>query len=249
MTPTNLFTKGLDGIKLFMATSEPRGHIVSLISLVDQPRYQKGYKKMAEINMNVVAENLGQISILGSHLGGKYFKAAAKETWTDFDNEKRDAEMNPELSKFILNRSPRKFEIRDFDVVAQSIKQNQIDGTVSVVFNPGLDSEAEATIIAGETGFGQATDEALLEALKGEKRIFANGPKLLAKINDLNQHELDKVTALIKALNAQKDSIVSTMKANEKKVNDYEENLLKSKKELGDADSGTVEIIVGGGQS
>lgn len=201
---------------------------------------------MAEINMQTVTENLGQISILGSHLGGKYFKAAAKETWTDFDNQKRSAEMNPDGGNFILNRSPRKFEIRDFDVIAQSIHQNSIDGTVSVVFNPGLESEAEATIVAGEIGFGQATDEALLEALKGEKRIFANGPKLLNKVNDLNQHELDKLNALIKALTAQKDSIISTMKANEKKVTDYEDNLAKSKAALKTVttDSGTVSIKV-----
>ena len=181
------------------------------------------------VNMQSVAENLGQISILGSHLGGKYFKAAAKETWTDFDNQKRQIELNPDAGMFILNRAPRKYEVRDFDVIAQTIKTNPIDGTTCVVFNPGLESEAEATIVAGEMGFGQTTDEALLEALKGEKRIFANGPKLLAKINDLNQHELDKLTQLIKILNAQKDSIISTMKANEKKVNDYEENLAKSK--------------------
>jgi hypothetical protein len=201
---------------------------------------------MNEVNMNAVAENLGQISVLGSHLGGKYFKAAAKETWTDFDNQKRAAELNPENGGFILNRSPRKFEVRDFDVIAQTIKTNPIDNTTCVVFNPGLDSEAEATIVAGEMGFGQTTDEALLEALKGEKRIFANGPKLLAKVNDLNQHELDRLTALIKALNAQKDSIISTMKANEKKVNDYEEALSKSKAALKttSTDSGTVSIQV-----
>ena len=201
---------------------------------------------MNEVNMNAVAENLGQISALGSHLGGKYFKAAAKETWTDFDNQKRTAELNPENGGFILNRSPRKFEVRDFDVIAQTIKTNPIDNTTCVVFNPGLDSEAEATIVAGEVGFGQTTDEALLEALKGEKRIFANGPKLLAKVNDLNQHELDRLTALIKALNAQKDSIISTMKANEKKVNDYEDALAKSKAALKttSTDSGTVSIQV-----
>jgi hypothetical protein len=201
---------------------------------------------MNEVNMNCVTPFLGQISVLGSHLGGKYFKAAAKETWTDFDNQKRTAELNPENGGFILNRSPRKFEVRDFDVIAQTIKTNPIDNTTCVVFNPGLDSEAEATMVAGEMGFGQTTDEALLEALKGEKRIFANGPKLLTKVNDLNQHELDRLTALIKILNAQKDSIISTMKANEKKVNDYEEALDKSKAKMKTTttDSGTVSIQV-----
>jgi hypothetical protein len=68
----------------------------------------------------------------------------------------------------------------------------------------------------------------------------------LNKVNVANQQNVDMITALIKALQAQKDSIISTMKANEKKVNDYEENLLKSKKELETADGGTVEVIISG---
>lgn len=201
---------------------------------------------MNEVNMTVVNENLGQISALGSHLGGKYFKTVAKETWTDFDNTKRNIELNPESPAFILNRSPRKFEIRDFDVLTQAIKTS-IDGVTSVVFNPGTDTEAEATIVAGEAGFGMATDEALAEALKGQNRIFANGPKLLGKVNILNQHEVDNLNAVIKALTSQRDSIISTMKANEKKVNDFEAALAKSKAALKipAADSGSsVSIVV-----
>ena len=200
---------------------------------------------MSEVNMNIVTENIGKISALGSHLGGKYFKTAAKETWTDFDNQKRAIELDASGLGFILNRSPRKFEVRDFDVIAQAIRTTP-DNTTVVVFNPGTESEAEATIIAGETGFGQATDEALTEALRGENRIFANGPKLLAKINSYNQHELDRLKGLIKALQAQADSIISTMKANEKKVTEYEDALAKSKAALKPAtDSGsTVSIKV-----
>ena len=202
---------------------------------------------MSEVNMNIVTENIGKISALGSHLGGKYFKTAAKETWTDFDNQKRAIELDASGLGFILNRSPRKFEVRDFDVIAQAIRTTP-DNTTVVVFNPGTDSEAEATIIAGETGFGQATDEALTEALRGENRIFANGPKLLAKINSYNQHELDRLKGLIKVLQAQADSIISTMKANEKKVNDYEANVAKSMAALkpvgSDNGGGSVQIVV-----
>jgi hypothetical protein len=235
-----------DGYQTFTATPEPRGHIVLLVSLVDQPRYQKGHKYMNEVNMNVVGENLAKISVLGSHLGGKYFKTAAKETWTDFDNQKRQAELDESGLQFILNRSPRKFEVRDFDVISQMIKTTP-DQTTVVVFNPGTDSEAEAAIVAGETGFGQATDEAITEALRGENRIFANGPKLLAKVNSYNQHEVDRLTALIKVLTSQKDSIISTMKANEKKVQDYEAAVAKSKAAINVAptDNGkSVSIVV-----
>lgn len=201
---------------------------------------------MNTVNMNVVEENLATVSMLGSHLGGKYFKTAAKETWTDFENQKRQIELNPEVPALILNRSPRKFEIRDFDVIAQTIK-TAADGTTCVVFNPGTDSEAEATVIAGEVGFGQATDEALAEALKGQNRIFANGLKLLPKVNNLNQNEVDRLTALIKILGQMKDSIISTMKANEKKVMDFEAALAKSKSKISTnptADSGSVSIVV-----
>lgn len=200
---------------------------------------------MNEVNMNVVTENLGQISLLGAHLGGKYFKTAAKETWTDFDNAKRQIDLNPESPTLILNRSPRKFEIRDFDVISQTIKTSA-DGTTCVVFNPGMDSEAEATVIAGEVGFGQATDDAINEALHGQNRIFANGMKLLTKVNNLNQNEIDRLTALIKILTQQKDSIISTMKGNEKKVMEFEAALAKSKAALkpNPADSGSVSIVV-----
>ena len=70
----------------------------------------------------------------------------------------------------------------------------------------------------------------------------------MAKINSYNQHELDRLKALIKALQAQADSIISTMKANEKKVNDYEANVAKSMAALkvagADNGGGSVQIVV-----
>lgn len=181
---------------------------------------------MNEVNMAIVNEHLGQIAQLGSHLGGKYFKAVAKETYTDFEQAKLAVENGNNL-ELILNRSPRKFEVRDFDVIAQEVRQDAT-GTVKVVFNPGSDTEAEAAIVAGTVGFGQTTEEAIKEALAGQSRIFANGGSLVKKLNSYNQAEVDRLTALIKILNSQKDSIISTMKANEKKVQEYEQNLIKS---------------------
>ena len=66
------------------------------------------------------------------------------------------------------------------------------------------------------------------------------------KMKERIKSEIERYEALIKALQAQKDSIISTMKANEKKVNDYEEALSKSKAALKTTttDSGTVSIQV-----
>lgn len=205
---------------------------------------------MAEINVNgvdmgTVAQHMSQISQLGGLLGAKYFMLEGKDTWTDFDKKQRELQLNPKSPELILNKSPRKYEIRDFDVVAQSIKTNPLTGVTSVVFNPGTSTEAEASIVAGNA-FAPISDDALAAALTpGSKHIFANGRALLNKVNVANQQNVDMITALIKILQAQKDSIISTIKANEKKVNEYEENLLKSKKELENADGGTVEVIIG----
>ena len=207
---------------------------------------------MAEINVNsavdmgTVAQHMSQISKLGGLLGAKYFMLEGKDTWTDFDKKQRELQLNPKSPELILNKSPRKYEIRDFDVIAQSIKTNPLTGVTSVVFNPGTSTEAEASIVAGNA-FAPISDDALAAALTpgAAKHIFANGRSLLNKVNIANQQNVDMITALIKILQAQKDSIISTMKANEKKVNDYEENLLKSKKELEAADGGTVEITIG----
>ena len=202
------------------------------------------------VDMNTVAQHMSQISQLGGLLGAKYFTLEGKDTWTDFDKKQREIQLNPKSPELILNKSPRKYEIRDVDVIAQTLKTNPLTGVTSVVFNPGTSTEAEASIVAGNA-FAPISDDALAAALTpgAAKHIFANGRALLNKVNIANQQNVDMITDLIKILQAQKDSIISTMKANEKKVNEYEENLLKSKKELGDADGGTVEIVIGGGQS
>ena len=204
-------------------------------------------ENMNGVDMNTVAAHYGQISQLGSLLGAKYFTPEGKDTWTDFEKAQRDIQLNPKSPMLIPNKSPRKFEIRDFDVISQSIKTNPLTNVTSVVFNPGTPTEAEASIVAGNA-FAPVTDEVIFESIQpgAGKHIFANGRALLNKVNIANQQQVDIITALIKALQAQKDSIISTMKANEKKVSDYEEAILKSKKELNAADNGSsVEIIIG----
>lgn len=202
------------------------------------------------VDMNAVAQHGAQISQLGGLLGAKYFTMEGKDTWTDFEKIAREVQMNPKSPILITNKSPRKFEIRDFDVIGQSIKTNPLTGVTSVVFNPGTSSEAEASIVAG-SAFAPITDERIMEAMTPGtgKHIFANGRKLLEKVNIANQQNVDLITGLIKVLQAQKDSIISTMKANEKKVNDYEEAFLKSVKELKEAadNSSSVEMIISQG--
>ena len=125
------------------------------------------------------------------------------------------------------NRSPRRFIVRDHDVLSQAI-ETSADGTTKVVFNPGSANEAKASLVAGNIGFGVATEEAIKDALTGQNRIFANGSAIAKKINEYNQSELERVNVLIKQLQSQRDAILSTIKANTDKVNKYEQEIIAS---------------------
>lgn len=206
---------------------------------------------MAEItvDMNAVAQHSAQIGLLGGLLGGKYFTMESKETWTDFENDQLSVSQNPDSPVLIINRSPRKFEIRDFDVLTQSIKTNPLTKVTSVVFNPGTKTEAEASIVAGNA-LTPITEDRIKAAITpgAPKQIFADGRKLLDVVNTANQQNIDLIDALMTKLQSQKDSIISTMNANKNKVNAYYEALVKSKKELNNADNGSsVEVIISRG--
>lgn len=194
------------------------------------------------VDMLIVEKNRKPISTLGSHLGCAYFTIGARETWPNFDQKKLENEQSNSLD-FMLNRSPRRFEVRDHAILAQAIETGA-DGTTKVVFNPGTDEEAKAAIVAGMTGYGQATEEAIADALHGKDRIFVDGVKLAKKANDYNQSELDRVNAFLKILTAQRDAIESTMRANEKKIADYNRTLVESTPKPGVKDGDSVSIVV-----
>lgn len=196
----------------------------------------------ANIDMNVVAKNRKLIGTLGSTLGGKYFTIGAQETHLDFEKKKREIEMNNSLD-FITNRSPRRFIVRDHDVVSQTIETGA-DGTTKVVFNPGTDEEAKAAVVAGIENFGATTEDAISDALHGQKRIFANGTALVSKANEYNEAERQRLIALRNQINAQITALESTMKANSEKVNNYEQEILNSTPKVMVEKSGSSASIV-----
>lgn len=183
------------------------------------------------VDMHTVAKSRKQISTLGSILGGKFFTLSAQETYPKFDEKKLENERNASLD-FMPNRSPRRFIVRDHDVIAQTIVTDA-SGTTKVVFNPGTDDEAKASIIAGNGQFGAATEDAIKDALTGQKVIFANGNSLADKANEYNQAEVDRLSVFIKQLQSQRDAIISTMKANTDKTNTYEQEIIASTPKIG----------------
>lgn len=178
------------------------------------------------VDQEAVAKHRKTIFGLGAMLGGKYFKIGAVQVYPKFEETKRENELNGSLA-FMPNRTPRRFEVRDHDIVAQVLKTDP-DGTTKVVFNPGSAEEAKAAIIDGAGNFGEASDDAIANALSGSNVIFANGVKLVEKANEYNQAEVDRLNAFIRQLQEQRDSIISTMNHNKQRATAYENEIIKS---------------------
>lgn len=193
------------------------------------------------VDQDAVAKNRKRILNLGL-LGGKYFTIGASEVYPKFDDVKRENEMNASLD-FMPNRTPRRFQVRDYDVYAQALSTSP-DGTTKVVFNPGSAEEAKATVIDGNANFGTTSDEAIAQALSGKKTIFVNGVKLVEKANEYNQAEVDRLNVFIKQLQQMRDSLISTIRDNEKRANAYEKEILDStpKQQMNGMGSPTIVI-------
>lgn len=230
---------------MITATSEPRGHYCITKSLVYPRRFQKGFKmnaKELEISLDSVR---GQVCTVSRMLpvGSKYYTIDAKDIDLQFEKKRAAILANPGSPDLILNRSPRAIVLRDHSVLSQTFKTD-INGNRIVVFNPDTEEEAQAAIVAGDFNFGQATDEAVKDALLGQQRIFANGVKLATKVNSINRIELDRVNAMIESLMRIKDSLTSTIASNSKKIQDYEKQLEAAKVPVDVNESGSVTVIV-----
>lgn len=198
--------------------------------------------KELEISLDSVRGQVRNISQM-LPVGSKYYTVDAKDVDQQFEKKRAAAISNPASPDIILNRSPRVIVIRDHSVISQSFKTD-INGNRVVVFNPDTDEEAQAAVVAGDLNFGQATDEALKDALLGQQRIFANGVKLATKANSINRVELERVDAMIEYLKRMKDSLQSAIASNAKKVQDYEDQIAAAKRPVEMTGDGSVTVVV-----
>ena len=177
--------------------------------------------------------------------GAKFYKVEATDIDQSFEERKNRLLADPNNPEFIFNRSPRVVVLKDFSVKSQDFEVD-MNGNKVVVFNKGTKEQAQATIVAGGVNFGQTTDEAMKDALRGQDRIFADGIKTATKVNLLNAAELARVEAMVKYWSGKADSIRSAIAANTKKVQEYQEVLAKFKKEVdlsaGDGDGFSVAV-------
>lgn len=177
--------------------------------------------------------------------GAQYFTIAANDVDKKFAERKQQIDSNPASPDIITNRGPRVIVMRGHSVVSQDFAQD-IDGNSVVIFNKGQEDETKASIIVSgsQATFGQATDDAMKDALRGETRIFADGIKTATKANQLNQNELARWEAMKKLCESYCDTLRSAIASNKKKAEDYKEAILKYKPDLDLTGAGESSITV-----
>lgn len=174
--------------------------------------------------------------------GSQYFTVEAVDVDKTFEDRKTQVATNPASPDLIMNRGPRVITMKGHSVISQDFTQD-IDGNNVVVFNKGLSDETKAAIVTGGGSFGQTTDDAMKDAIRGELRIFADGIKTATKANMLNQNELDRWAAEKARIERYMDSIRSAIASNKKKAEDYKAALAKFKPEV-DLGGGSVSVAI-----
>lgn len=174
--------------------------------------------------------------------GAQYFTVEAKDVDLKFEERKNTILQNPQCPDLIMNRGPRMVVVKGHSVLSQEFTVD-MDGSNVVIFNKGKEDESRAPIVAGSQAFGQTTDDAMKDALRGELRIFADGIKTVTKANQCNQMELDRWIAEGERIKRYCDSLRSTINANKKKALDYQEAINKFKPEV-NMEPGSVTVTV-----
>lgn len=203
---------------------------------------------MASINTDAVKAKCGIIRQIGMTpgLAGMFFTLGAKGAIKDYTKIKESIDSNPQAPDLFLNRQVRCFDIKSHMVLSQAVESDAA-GNVKVVFNPGTDEEAKATVVAGAVGFGDATTDAIKKALSpnGDDVIFANGPKLLKETDALNDAEMAWIDSLIDRLNRAKQTILNVKNDNHVKIESYMKAMTDSTpKDVINVNGNSVEITV-----
>jgi hypothetical protein len=206
---------------------------------------------MTQVEMdNILNPIRGQVMNISRSLptGAQYFTVAANDVDKKFAERKQQIDANPASPEIITNRGPRVIVMRGHSVVSQDFAQD-VDGNSVVIFNKGQEDETKAPIIVSgsQSTFGQTTDDAMKDALRGETRIFADGIKTATKANMLNQNELARWEAMKKMCESYCDTLRSAIASNKKKAEDYKEAILKYKPDLdlsGANEGSSVTVVV-----
>lgn len=195
-----------------------------------------------KVNIDAVIEmNRPELNAFGgASFGSKYFKTEARAAILNFDEAKHNVEANGNID-FIINRSPRRIKVKDFNIRSISLG-NDAEGASQLVINK--DEDGEVRIPYGmhnnKPAFSKVTDDALGKALRGDNSIiFSDAQKLCEQVNALNLAEKARLTKLIEDIKKWIQGIDGVIVENKKKAEEYYKQLLRT----GEPQEGDAVII------
>lgn len=173
-----------------------------------------------KVNPQVIASNRCNLSTIGKQFGCQYYRPEARQNTLNFEELKRDIEMNGNKD-LILNRSIQRFRVLGYDVQSLQIGED-ISGAPVVIINKDLPSSVVMPISPDLSYVGKVTDDAIGKALRGDNSIiFSDVKALVSAANVANNSELTRIDNLIEDLKKDKQAILAAIDENNKKVEAY----------------------------
>lgn len=164
----------------------------------------------------------------GASFGSKYFKTEARAAILNFDEIKHNVEAGGNVD-FMLNRTPLRIKVKDYDIQALEIKNDATGGAV-LVLNGDRDGEVRIPYAMHNNTpvFSKVTDDALHKALKGDSGvIFSDANKLCEQVNALNLAEKQRLIKHIEDCKKWIQGIDNAVIDNKKKADEYYKQLVR----------------------
>lgn len=192
--------------------------------------------KTIDVNVvpSIVTSNTQLISKVGANVGTQIFKVEVRYAWQGgqkgFEEDKRAIETG-EKKGFILNRSPRRLVAKNILIAAVALVKD-IDDDVCIAINPREDGAADMLLPINDKTLdimGKTTQDAIKEAIRGEKdHFFLDGKTLVQIINAQMKKEIEQLEELKENINKMVNTLKGDMALNEKKAKEVSDAWVNS---------------------
>ena len=180
---------------------------------------------MENVNVRVIEQKRAQINKFGTVFGTGVFTPKKEGVVTDFNARKQ----NLGTHDLFITRNLNRYKVNIVNITGINYAKDA-EGE-DIVRISGVDSAGkEISPIDCEISNSQFTKDPTTDNLRdaldsGKPAFFTSGRKMKDEVNGLNYKELDRVNKLIAELEAARDTIKTTIKLNDEKVDDYYKQL------------------------
>lgn len=203
--------------------------------------------KNIDINLtSKVAQHRQLVSQFGRNLGTQYYTIEGREIWQGgkdgFEQAKKEV-LDGTSKEFILNRSPKKFLLKDHEILCTRVMRDPITEEIGVAINPDENGDPSLFLPLNKDIIkaGFVTKENVAAALRGEKQeFFLNAKAVVELINRANQQEYNNLHALKETISKMEQNLLGAIAENKKKAEEAEQQWVSSAPEV------TLNEVLGG---